>query len=152
MLIVTSNSIPGYQIDAVMGEVMGMTVRSANFGANFTAGFKAFTGGEVTQYTGIMYESRQQVMERMSQDAAGKGANAIIAFRFDSGAIGQSFTEICAYGTAVVISPIPAGEPGATAQSAQYATPPTAPAATPAAAPDPAAPASPPATTPPPVS
>lgn len=123
MIIVSTNDIPGYRIEAVMGEVMGMTVRSANFGANFTAGFKALAGGEITEYTTIMYQSRQQVMERMSQDAASRGANAIVAFRFDSGAIGQTFTEICAYGTAVVIRAIPAGEPGATPQASQYATP-----------------------------
>ena len=96
-----------------------MTVRSANFGANIVAGFRAMGGGEVTEYTQLMYESRQQVMERMAQQAQARGANAVIAFRFDSGSIGQAFTEICAYGTAVVVQPIASGQDGATQQSAQ---------------------------------
>ena len=118
MLIVTANDIPGYRIEAMMGEVMGMTVRSANMGANFVAGFRALGGGEIPEYTKIMYESRQQVMERMSQEAAYRGANAIVAFRFDSGSIGEAFSEICAYGTAVLVRPIPGGEAGSTPQSA----------------------------------
>jgi len=119
MLIVTTNDIPGYRVEAVLGEVMGMTVRSANFGANIVAGFRAIGGGEVNEYTQLMYESRQQVMDRMAEQAGSRGANAIVAFRFDSGSIGQSFSEICAYGTAVVVQPIAAGQDGATQQSSQ---------------------------------
>lgn len=122
MLIVTSNDIPGYRIEAVLGEVMGMTVRSANIGANFVASFRAIGGGEVDEYTRLVYESRQQVMQRMWQDAVARGANAITAMRFDTGSIGQAFTEVCAYGTAVVVEPIPDGAPGATKQSAGVAT------------------------------
>jgi uncharacterized protein YbjQ (UPF0145 family) len=118
MLIVTTNDIPGYRIDAVLGEVMGMTVRSANIGANFVASFRAIGGGEVNEYTKLVYDSRQQVMERMWQQASERGANAIMAMRFDTGDIGQAFTEVCAYGTAVVVVPIPEGEPGSTPQSA----------------------------------
>ncbi len=117
MLIVTSNDIPGYRIEAVMGEVMGMTVRSANIGANIVAGFRAIGGGEVDEFTRLVYDSRQQVMQRMWQDAVGRGANAIIAMRFDTGSIGQAFTEVCAYGTAVIVEPIAEGLPGATKQS-----------------------------------
>lgn len=131
MLIVTSNDIPGYRIEAVLGEVMGMTVRSANIGANFVAGLRSLGGGEVSEYTKLVYESRQQVMQRMWQDAVGRGANAIIAMRFDTGDIAQSFSEVCAYGTAVIAEPIPAGQPGATKQSVSVAQqppqPPTAP-------------------------
>ena len=117
MLIVTTNDIPGYRVDAVLGEVMGMTVRSANIGANLVASFRAIGGGEVNEYTKLVYESRQQVMERMWQQALERGANAIVAMRFDTGDIAQAFTEVCAYGTAVVVSPVAEGEPGATAQS-----------------------------------
>jgi uncharacterized protein YbjQ (UPF0145 family) len=117
VLIVTTNDVPGYRVDAVLGEVMGMTVRSANIGANFVASFRAIGGGEVNEYTTLVYDSRQQVMERMWQQAVQRGANAIVAMRFDTGDIAQAFTEICCYGTAVVVSPIPEGEPGATAQS-----------------------------------
>jgi uncharacterized protein YbjQ (UPF0145 family) len=121
MLIVTTNDVPGYRIEAVLGEVMGMTVRSANIGANIIAGFRAIGGGEVDEYTRLVYESRQQVMQRMWQDATSRGANAIVAMRFDTGEIGQAFSEICAYGTAVIVEPIPQGEPGATKQSAGIA-------------------------------
>ncbi len=118
MLVVTSNDIPGYRIEAVLGEVMGMTVRSANIGANIVAGFRAIGGGEVDEFTRLVYESRQQVMQRMWQDAVSRGANAITAMRFDTGSIGQTFTEVCAYGTAVIVEPIADGQPGATKQSA----------------------------------
>jgi uncharacterized protein YbjQ (UPF0145 family) len=118
MLIVTSNDIPGYRIEAVLGEVMGMTVRAANIGANIVASFRSIGGGEVDEYTKLVYDSRQQVMQRMWQDATSRGANAIVAMRFDTGDIAQAFSEVCAYGTAVVVEPIAGGQPGATKQSA----------------------------------
>ncbi len=121
MLIVTTNDIPGYRIEAVLGEVMGMTVRSANIGANFVAGIRAMGGGEVNEYTKLVYESRQQVCQRMWEQAQQRGGNAVIGARFDTGSIGTSFSEVCAYGTAVVTVPIPQGEPGSTPQSAQDA-------------------------------
>ena len=121
MLIVTTNDVPGYRIDAVLGEVMGLTVRTPNVGANFVASFRAIGGGEVDEYTQIMIESRHQVVERMVQQAASRGANAVIMFRYDTGSIAQNFSEVCCYGTAVVISPIPEGQPGATVQSGQDA-------------------------------
>ncbi|MDR1386294.1 MAG: YbjQ family protein [Propionibacteriaceae bacterium] len=121
MLIVTTNDIPGYRIDAVLGEVMGMTVRSANLGANFVASFRAMGGGEVKEYTTLVYESRQQVMDRMWEQAIQRGANAIVGMRFDTGDIAQAFSEVCAYGTAVVVRPLPAGQLGSTPQSAAQA-------------------------------
>ena len=120
MIMVTTNDVPGYRVQAILGEVMGLTVRSTNIGSSFTAGFRAIGGGEIPEYTKIMYESRHEVMRRMVAEAEQRGANAIIMMRFDSGAIGQ-FSEMCAYGTAAVIEPIPAGQPGATPQSAQQA-------------------------------
>lgn len=121
MIVVTTNDIPGYRVEAVLGEVMGLTVRSANMGANFTASFRAMGGGEITEYTQLVYQSRQEVMHRMVEEGRRRGANAIVAMRFDNGSIGQAFTEVCAYGTAVVVEPIPAGEPGSTDQSAHFA-------------------------------
>ncbi len=118
MLIVTTNDVPGYRIEAVLGEVMGMTVRAANIGANIVASFRSLGGGEVDEYTRLVNESRQQVMQRMWQDAVSRGANAIVGMRFDTGDIAQAFSEVCAYGTAVVVEPIAAGQPGATRQSA----------------------------------
>lgn len=121
MIVVTTPEVPGYRIDAVLGEVMGLTVRSANFGQNFTAGFRTISGGEVHEYTQLMYTSREEVMSRMVHQAQQRGANGIVMMRFDTGAIAQAFSEVCAYGTAVVVSPIPEGESGATEQSAQQA-------------------------------
>jgi uncharacterized protein YbjQ (UPF0145 family) len=124
--------IPGYKVDSVLGEVMGMTVRSANIGANFMAGFKALGGGEISEYTKLVYDSRNQVMQRMWDQCAERGGNAIVAMRFDTGDIGQAFSEVCAYGTAVVVHPIATVGEGGTPQSmAQVAAP--APAPVPAA-------------------
>jgi uncharacterized protein YbjQ (UPF0145 family) len=117
MLIVTTNDIPGYRIEAVFGEVMGMTVRSANIGANFVASFRAIGGGEVNEYTQLVYDSRQQVMQRMWEQAQQRGANAIVGCRFDTGEIAAQFSEVCCYGTAVMVAPIPEGQPGSTPQS-----------------------------------
>ncbi|WP_159620497.1 YbjQ family protein [Ruania rhizosphaerae] len=121
MIVVTTNEIPGYRIDAVMGEVMGLTVRAANIGQNFVAGFRSIGGGEVTEYTQLVYESRQEVMNRMVSEAQRRGANAVIGMRFDTGDIAQSFSEVCAYGTAVYALPIGEDEEGHTKQSAQVA-------------------------------
>jgi uncharacterized protein YbjQ (UPF0145 family) len=126
MIIVTSNDIPGYRIDAVFGEVMGLTVRSRNFGAQFTASFRALAGGELPEMTKALYDSRHEVMGRMVGEAEQKGANAIIAMRFDTSEMGQNWTEVCAYGTAVVALPLAGGEQGATGQSAYLAANPGA--------------------------
>jgi len=120
MIVVTTNDLPGYRIQAVLGEVMGITVRSTNIGSGITASFRAIGGGEIPEYTKIVAQSRQDVMHRMVTDAEQRGANAIIMMRFDTSAIGN-FSEVCAYGTAVIVEPIPQGQPGATGQSAQLA-------------------------------
>ena len=101
MIVTTMNDIPGHEVDEVYGEVMGLTVRSRNIGSQIGAGFKSMLGGELKGMTKALTDSRQQVMERMIQEAEGKGANAIIAMRFDTSEMGPNWTEICAYGTAV---------------------------------------------------
>ncbi|MCL2091732.1 MAG: YbjQ family protein [Micrococcales bacterium] len=127
MLIVTTNEIAGYQIESVLGEVMGLTVRSQHIGANIMAGFKSIGGGEISEYTRLVYDSRNQVMERMWQEAQRRGANAVIAMRFDNGDIASNFTEVCAYGTAVVVRPIATLEEGGTPQSVAHAQQPQQP-------------------------
>ena len=124
MLIVTSENIPGHRIDAVFGEVMGLTVRARDIGGQMMAGLRSIGGGELPEMTRMLYESRQQVMARMVTEAEQRGANAIIAMRFDNSQLGTMWTEVCAYGTAVFAVPIPADEPGATGQSI-YLTKPT---------------------------
>lgn len=117
MLIVTTNGIPGYRIEAVLGQVMGMTVRSANLGSNIAAGLRSFGGGELPELTKVVYESRNEVMSRTWSECVRRGGNAIVGMRFDTGELGKNLTEVCAYGTAVVVTPIAEGEPGATSQS-----------------------------------
>jgi uncharacterized protein YbjQ (UPF0145 family) len=101
MLISTMNDIPGHQVVEVYGEVMGLTVRSRNIGSQIGAGFKSLVGGELKGMTKALQESRNQVIERMVAEAEAKGANAILAMRFDTSELGSTWTEICAYGTAV---------------------------------------------------
>ncbi len=103
MIVTTMNDIPGYTVDDVFGEVMGLTVRSRNIGSQLGAGFKSMLGGELKGMTKALIDSRHQVMERMIEEAEAKGANAIIAMRFDTSEMGGQWTEICAYGTAVKV-------------------------------------------------
>ena len=105
MLITTSFDLPGYEIVAVQGEVFGLTVRSRNIGAGCMAGLRSIGGGEIPEFTKLLSQSRNEAMARMVTEAQARGANAIIAMRFDSGAIGQ-WSEICAYGTAVWVQPV----------------------------------------------
>ena len=104
MIVTTMNDIPGYTVDEVYGEVMGLTVRSRNIGSQIGAQLKSIIGGELKGMTKALTDSRQQVMERMVEEANAKGANAIIAMRFDTSEMGPNWTEICAYGTAVRVS------------------------------------------------
>ena len=104
MLISTMNDIPGYQVTEVLGEVFGLTVRSRNIGSQFGSAFKSLAGGELKGMTKNLSDSRQQVIERMTQEAQSRGADAVLAFRFDTSEMGGNWTEICAYGTAVKIS------------------------------------------------
>src|SRR5438874_11956690 len=101
MIVTTMNDIPGYTVDEVFGEVMGLTVRSRNIGSQLGAGLKSIIGGELKGMTKALTDSRQQVVERMVQEAEAKGANAVVAMRFDTSEMGSNWTEICAYGTAV---------------------------------------------------
>ena len=101
MIVTTMNDIPGYRVDEVFGEVMGLTVRSRNIGSQLGAQLKSILGGELKGMTKALVASREDVMQRMIEEAEGKGANAIIAMRFDTSEMGPNWTEICAYGTAV---------------------------------------------------
>ena len=104
--ISTSFDVPGTRITRYCGSCFGVVVRSMGFAKGIGASFKALAGGEVTQYTRLLEDSRRHAMDRMVQNAQLLGANAVIGTRFDSSEIGQSLTEIVAYGTAVVVEPI----------------------------------------------
>ena len=101
MIISTMNELPGYQVEEVFGEVFGLTVRSRNVGSQIGASFKSLVGGELKGMTKMLAEGREHATERLVEEAESKGANAVIAFRFDTSELGTTWTEICAYGTAV---------------------------------------------------
>ena len=105
-IIVTMNDIPGYHVDEVLGEVFGLTVRSRNLGSVITSGLRSMFGGELKGMTTMLSDSRQEAIARLVQEAASKGANGIIAMRFDASELGSTWTEICAYGTAVKVSKV----------------------------------------------
>ena len=108
MLIVTMNDIPGYEVESVLGEVFGLTVRSRNLFSQIGSALKSLAGGELKGMTTMLQQSREQGIARMVAEAEAKGANAIIAMRFDTSELGSNWTEICAYGTAVRVQPEPA--------------------------------------------
>ncbi|MFD0327956.1 YbjQ family protein [Streptacidiphilus monticola] len=102
----TTNDVPGYRVDRVIGEVFGLTVRSRNLGSQLGAGLKSLAGGELRGLTKTLVEARNQAMDRLVEAARARGANAILMMRFDVSEAGGNGAEICAYGTAAVISPL----------------------------------------------
>ena len=106
ILVVTMNDIPGYKVVEVYGEVFGVLVRSRNMVSNLGASLKSIIGGEIGGYTKLLSDSRIEATERLKQAAAERGANAIIAMRFDTGDIGGTMNEVAAYGTAVKVVPV----------------------------------------------
>jgi uncharacterized protein YbjQ (UPF0145 family) len=101
MLITTMNDAPGHEVEEVLGEVFGLIVRSRNVGAQIGAGFKSMLGGELKGMPKMLAESRTEAIERLVEEAEAKGGNAILAMRFDTSELGSTWSEICAYGTAV---------------------------------------------------
>src|ERR671924_2412812 len=101
MLISTMNDLPGYDVEEILGEVFGLTVRSRNVGSQIGASLKSLVGGELAGMTKMLAEGREHATERLVEEAEAKGANAVLAFRFDTSELGTTWTEICAYGTAV---------------------------------------------------
>jgi uncharacterized protein YbjQ (UPF0145 family) len=102
MLITTGNDLPGHEITEVLGETFGLTVRSRHVGSQIGAGFKSIVGGELKGMTKMLAEGREEAIARLVEEAEAKGANAIVAMRFDSSEFMENATEIVAYGTAVV--------------------------------------------------
>lgn len=101
MIISTMNDLPGWEIEEVFGEVFGLTVRSRNLGSQIGAALKSMVGGELKGMTKMLAAGRNDATKRLIEEAEAKGANAVIAFRFDTSELGKIWTEICAYGTAV---------------------------------------------------
>jgi uncharacterized protein YbjQ (UPF0145 family) len=109
MLISTMNDLPGHRVEEVIGEVFGLTVRSRNVGSQIGASLKSLVGGELKGMTKMLAEGRDHATQRLVEAAEAKGANAVLAFRFDTSELGTTWTEICAYGTAVRVTPSPRG-------------------------------------------
>jgi len=105
MIVVTTDEISHYHIVETKGQVFGVVVRSRGLGGNIMAGLRSLGGGEITEYTQLLEEARRHAIDRMVQNATVMGANAIVRMQFDSSEIGQTMSEIVAYGTAVVIEP-----------------------------------------------
>jgi uncharacterized protein YbjQ (UPF0145 family) len=106
VIISTMNDLPGYQVTNVIGEVFGLTVRSRNLGSQVGAGLKSLFGGELRGQTKMLIDSRLQAQQRLVDEAMTRGADAILAMRFDATEIGGGWQEICAYGTAVNVRPL----------------------------------------------
>jgi uncharacterized protein YbjQ (UPF0145 family) len=103
MIVTTSDSIGGKKIVKSLGLVRGNTIRARHVGHDFVAGLRGVVGGEITNYTKMMAESREQSLDRMREEAESLGANAVVAVRFSTSMIMQHAAEILAYGTAVVV-------------------------------------------------
>lgn len=103
MIVVTSEAIAGYQIRETKGQCFGVVVRSRGLGGNIMAGLRSLAGGEIHEYTQLLEEARRHAVDRLVQNATEMGANGIIMMRFDSSEIGQTMSEVVAYGTAVVL-------------------------------------------------
>jgi uncharacterized protein YbjQ (UPF0145 family) len=103
MPVTTALEFPGWTVERYVGPCFGLIVRSMGAIKGIGASFKALKGGEVSQYTELLEDSRRHAIDRMIENARLMGANAIVAMRFDSSEIGDTMTEIVAYGTAVVV-------------------------------------------------
>ena len=106
MIVVTTENLTGYTVREVKGQVFGVVVRSRGIGGNFVAGLRSIVGGEIKEYTAMLEEARRHATDRMVANARLMGANAIVMMRFDSSEIGQTMSEIVAYGTAVWAEPM----------------------------------------------
>ena len=111
MLLSNLESVPGHTISRQIDVVYGSTVRSKHVGRDLLAGLKNIVGGELTAYTELLEESRQEAMNRMIDKAQSMGANAIIGIRFSTSNIAQGASELFVYGTAVIVQPVTAKLP-----------------------------------------
>ncbi len=126
MIVVNTETIPGYEILEVKGLVQGNTIRAKHLGRDITASLKNLVGGELTQYTELLTESRRQAVDRMIQQAQELGANAVVNVRFTTSSIAAGAAELYAYGTAVTIG-LSSTAPSGGASSAPAAAPPPPP-------------------------
>jgi uncharacterized protein YbjQ (UPF0145 family) len=105
VIVVTTENIPGYRVTRVVGLVRGNTIRARNIGRDIMAGFRNVVGGEISEYTKLMGESREQAIDRMVAEAESLGANAVVMMRMTTAEVMSGASELLAYGTAVVVVP-----------------------------------------------
>jgi len=103
LIITTSDRVEGKKIVKTIGLVRGNTIRARHLGRDIMAGLRGVVGGEITDYTKMMAESREQAIQRMIESAEKQGANAVVSMRFATSMIMQNASEILAYGTGVVL-------------------------------------------------
>jgi uncharacterized protein YbjQ (UPF0145 family) len=103
MIVTTTENVSGARVNKNLGQVFGLTVRSRSLGGNIAAGLKSLVGGEIRSYVKLNEDARRQAIDRMIENAAAMGANAVSMMRFDSTEMARSMTEIVAYGTAQVV-------------------------------------------------
>ena len=108
MLVVTTENVAGHRVAEIKGQSFGVVVRSRGLGGNIMAGLRSIVGGEIDEYTQLLEEARRHAVDRLVRNATAMGANAVLMMRFDSAEIGQTMSEIVAYGTAAVIEREPA--------------------------------------------
>ncbi len=105
MIVVTTENVAGHRVRETLGQCFGVVVRSRGLGGNIAAGLRSIVGGEIKEYTDMLEQARRHALDRMIANATEMGANAVLMMRFDSSEIGQTMSEIVAYGTAVVLDP-----------------------------------------------
>lgn len=103
MIVTTTENVSGARVTTNLGQVFGLTVRSRSLGGNIAAGLKSLVGGEIRSYVKLNEDARRQAVDRMVENAAAMGANAVSMMRFDSTEMGRTMSEIVAYGTAQMV-------------------------------------------------
>ena len=106
ILVVTAAEVSGYRVVRTLGLVRGNTIRARHLGKDILAGFRNLVGGEITEYTKLLAESREQAVDRMVEEARELGANAVISIRFSTSVVMGRAAELLAYGTAVVVEKV----------------------------------------------
>lgn len=106
MIVATTENVAGHRVKQTLGQTFGVVVRSRGLAGNIAAGLRSIVGGEIKEYTQLLEEARRHAVDRMVQNAQTMGADAVIMMRFDSSEMGQTMTEIVAYGTAVTLEAV----------------------------------------------
>jgi uncharacterized protein YbjQ (UPF0145 family) len=103
MIVATTENLAGHKVVETLGQVFGVVVRSRGIGGNLAAAIRSIGGGEIKEYTTLVEDTRRHAIDRLVANATLMGADAVVMMRFDSSEIGQTMSEVVAYGTAVKI-------------------------------------------------